>query len=233
MQNEQGGEAFCKQHRMKHLLCVNWSTGADSGVSQAFVESSITVRLRNFVFHSQDWSVCDTSASFWQCLPQMLFCLSSLPVLPMPHHSSAHPRTSLPSHHLCRSVPICSSFSILSLSESQKHPNTGMQPTSLQTPRLPPETKFTCNRLTSRVKTWAPWAGRQKMLRRGPGNSKHRATTKHFRLLLRDKRVIHKLSRTVRTAQCWIIGILELSAEISRSNSKYWSTLVHQDNSPG
>lgn len=191
MQNEQGlfdrhtissGEAFCKQHRMKHLLWVNWSTDADGGVSQAFVGSSIMVRLGNFVFRSQDWSVCDTSASFWQCLPQMLFCLFSLPVLPMPHHNSAHPRASLPSHHLRRSVPICSSFSILSLSESQKHPN---QPANTQTaPRAGPETKFMCNRLTSRVKTWAPRAGRQKMLRRGPGNSKHRATTKHFKLLL-------------------------------------------------
>lgn len=71
------------------------------------------------------------------------------------------------------------------VAETSQHWSAPNQPASTQTaPRVGAETKFTCNRLTSRVKTWALRAGRQKMLRRGSGKSKHRATTMHFKLLL-------------------------------------------------
>lgn len=138
------GDAFWKQHWVKHLLCMNWSTCAGSGALQACADSSSVATLRNFVCHSPDSALHDTHppAFFKPCLHPTLFCLffpqhlqflttavatpefPSLPVMAAGQSQSLLQFQSLP-------LGLCQSFRNIPTLEG--HPN------SLQTPRMPPE----------------------------------------------------------------------------------------------
>lgn len=190
---------FWKQHWVKHLLCMNWSTCAGSGASQACADSSSVATLRNFVCHSPDSALHDTHppAFFRPCLlPTLLpFFLSASPV---PHHSG-YTRVSIPACQAAgqswsllpfQSLPprLCQNF--------RNIPTLEGNPTSLQTPSMPPECDAERDQRPSKAHTQQADVNREKSGPRswrleapgrregGAGNNKHGAANKYFYLLL-------------------------------------------------
>lgn len=174
MQNEQSlfdrcaicsGDAFWKRHWEKHLLCVNWSSCAGSGLSWPRAASSSVVTCRNFVYPSPDSALCDTHppASCWPCLPPTFFCLFSSQHLQFLATAMPTSRAALAACYLHRSIPIFASTSVSrswTLCQSFRNvPTLECTPLSCKCPECPQSgmltgtsvlEKFICNGLISR-----------------------------------------------------------------------------------